>query len=583
MRKIIFTVIVFVFCSIVSASNMQKVYTTRDDMYIQVDRLCRLAGVTGPSSFSPISARGLEIALNRIDPASLSEKEQKEYGRLKAELTGNYLFSSDGFDFNLNTGVNVGVNIADYSNFDFSNSDGIAPDRRNEALLQYRFEIPAIYIHPAFNFGDYVYMEANFALQNNNHHMYETTFGWLLTSYNGHLSVFGSEGPTNPPGELPLRAGLSIGNDNLSFIIGRYPHSVGNGITGNLVIGDNFIYQELTALSFMSRYFTYNISVTRFDQMETLNAGSTITDISRNEFTGPQQFRVVHRFDINIIDKVRIGLNLGTIYNSNFGFDIRFFYPFVLGHNYYNYDNSTIKRSFDEANNILSLSGEWAITKGLSFYGEVAIDQFQLPWEDSTTVPPAFGVLLNLKYSVQIGDGVLDSWIEGVYTNPFIYLNQKIDEDGIHDFNLDYIVGYEMSTLADYGYSGYQYGPDSFVLSFGSNYTSDNERWMVGGLLMYKLRGLKHLSHSYNGLYDTSIDMGNAVIGDDFAGISTPSGGLSSAEHMIQLKAYGDYLILDTGIQVYGLVGFNMYFNYCNQEGKNHFSPMGSLGFIWNI
>ena len=195
---------------------MQKVYTTRDDMYIQVDRLCRLAGVTGPSSFSPISARGLEIALNRIDPASLSEKEQKEYGRLKAELTGNYLFSSDGFDFNLNTGVNVGVNIADYSNFDFSNSDGIAPDRRNEALLQYRFEIPAIYIHPAFNFGDYVYMEANFALQNNNHHMYETTFGWLLTSYNGHLSVFGSEGPTNPPGELPLRAGLSIGNDNLS-------------------------------------------------------------------------------------------------------------------------------------------------------------------------------------------------------------------------------------------------------------------------------------------------------------------------------------------------------------------------------
>ena len=562
---------------------MQKVYTTRDDMYIQVDRLCRLAGVTGPSSFSPISARGLEIALNRIDPASLSEKEQKEYGRLKAELTGNYLFSSDGFDFNLNTGVNVGVNIADYSNFDFSNSDGIAPDRRNEALLQYRFEIPAIYIHPAFNFGDYVYMEANFALQNNNHHMYETTFGWLLTSYNGHLSVFGSEGPTNPPGELPLRAGLSIGNDNLSFIIGRYPHSVGNGITGNLVIGDNFIYQELTALSFMSRYFTYNISVTRFDQMETLNAGSTITDISRNEFTGPQQFRVVHRFDINIIDKVRIGLNLGTIYNSNFGFDIRFFYPFVLGHNYYNYDNSTIKRSFDEANNILSLSGEWAITKGLSFYGEVAIDQFQLPWEDSTTVPPAFGVLLNLKYSVQIGDGVLDSWIEGVYTNPFIYLNQKIDEDGIHDFNLDYIVGYEMSTLADYGYSGYQYGPDSFVLSFGSNYTSDNERWMVGGSLMYKLRGLKHLSHSYNGLYDTSIDMGNAVIGDDFAGISTPSGGLSSAEHMIQLKAYGNYLILDTGIQVYSLVGFNMYFNYCNQEGKNHFSPMGSLGFIWNI
>ena len=583
MRKFLLIVILSVLCFALPASNMQKVFTARDDIYIRIERLCRLAGVTGPSSFFPISARGLEIALDRIDFTSLSEKEQHEYNRLKAELSGDYLFSSDGFDFDLDVGINVGVNIADYQDFDFSNSRGMAPDRRNEALLQYRFEVPALYIHPSFNFGNYVYMDADFALQNNNHHMYETTFGWLLTGYDGQLSIFGSKGPTNPPGELPLQAGLSIGNDEISFIIGRYPHSIGNGVTGNLVIGDNFIYQELTALSFMSRYFTYNISVTRFDQMETPGVGSTITDISRNEFSGPQQFRVVHRFDINIIDKVRIGLNLGTIYNSDFGFDIRFFYPFVLGHNYYNYDNSTTKRSFDEANNILSLSGEWAISRGLSLYGEIAIDQFQLPWEDSTTVPPAYGVLLNLKYSLQLGDGVLDSWIEGVYTNPFLYLNQKTSEDGVHDFNLDYVVGYEMSTLADYGYSGYQYGPDSFVLSIGSTYYSDDGSWMAGGSFMYKLRGLKHLSHSYNGLYDTAIDMGDAVIGDDFAGVGTPSGGIRSAEHLIQLKAYGNYLIPDTGIKVYGLAGFNVYFNYCNQEGKNQFSPMGSIGFIWGI
>ena len=567
----------------VSASNMQKIYTTRDDIYIRVERLCRLAGVTGPSSFSPITAHGLEMALNRIEQNNLPMQLQQEFEELRQALSvSNPVFSSDDFSFDFEAGINFGINIADYSVFDFSNSSAMDIDRRNEALLQYRFETPALYFHPELTFGDYIYLDGDFALQNNNHHLYETTFGWLVTGYNGGLSVFGNNGPTNPPGELPMRAGLSIGNDNISFIIGRYPHSIGNGITGNLIVGDNFIYQELTALSFTSKYFTYNISVTRFDQMETPEAGSTLTDISRNEFTGPQQFRVVHHFDVNIADKVRIGLNLGTIYNSDFGFDIRFFYPFVLGHNYYNYANSTVKESYDEANNILSLSAEWAIINGFSLYGEIAVDQFQLPWEDSTTIPPAYGILLNLKYATPVGDGVLDSWIEGVYTNPYLYLNQKTDKNGIHDFNLDYIVGYEISTLADYGYSGYQYGPDSIVFSIGSKYTSDDDVWMAGGTLLYKLQGLKRLSHSYNGLYDTDIDMGDSVIGEDFIGIKTPSGGWERAEHMIQMKVFGSYFFPDVSIKVYGLAGFNYYLNYGNEKGATQFNPLCTIGFTWS-
>ena len=566
------------------SSNMQRVYTTRDAVYQRVERLCRIAGVSGPSAFSPLSARSLEMALERIDESALAAADRAEYDRLVAELGEGQdrIVTADGFSMDLDIGVNVGVNIADYSDFDWSNTDGIAPDRRFDALLQYRFEEPAISVHPGFYFGDHVYMDGDFALQNNNHHMYETTFGWLLTGYRGNVSIFGSNGPTSPPGELPLRAGLSIGNNSISFILGRYPHSIGSGVTGNLVVGDNFIYQEVTALSFMSRYFTYNISVTRFDQMESKGPGSLITDTSRNEFTGPQQYRVIHRFDIPVFDKGKVSLNLGTIYNSTFGFDLRFFYPFVLGHNYYNYDNSSTKRSYDEANNIISLSTEWALGSGFSIYGEIALDQAQMPWENKASVPSAYGILLNVKHSMRMGDGVLDSWIEGVYTNPYLYLNQKVDEDGTYDFNLDYIVGYEMSTLADYGYSGYQYGPDSIVLALGSRYYDDSG-WDAGGSLLYRLRGLKHLSHGYNGLYDTSIDMSDAVIGDDFSGVMTPSGGWKKAEHLIQLKVSGSYLFDDIGIRLYGLAGMNVYMNYCNREGRSHVSPMATIGFTWHL
>ena len=159
-------------------------------------------------------------------------------------------------------------------------------------------------------------------------------------------------------------------------------------------------------------------------------------------------------------------------------------------------------------------------------------------------------------------------------------MNQKT-KNGLHDFNLDYIVGYEHSTFPDYGYSGYQYGPDSAAISLGSTFTSSDNIWSAGGSVLYKLRGLKHLSHSFNDLYDTSIDMGDAVTGDDFSGVTTPSGGWSTAEHMIQAKIHGSYLFRDVNIEVYALTGFNLYFNYGNEPGEISFKPMGSVGFIW--
>ena len=94
---------------------------------------------------------------------------------------------------------------------------------------------------------------------------------------------------------------------------------------------------------------------------------------------------------------------------------------------------------------------------------------------------------------------------------------------------------------------------------------------------------MKHLSHGYNGLYDTSIDMSDAVIGDDFTGVMTPSGGWKRAEHLIQLKASGSYLFEDVGIRLYGLAGMNVYLNYCNEEGRSHVSPMATIGFTWHL
>ena len=540
MRKVFaFSVLLFFCFSLAFSTNLQKIYTTRDSIYQRVSSLCMRSNVIGPSSSSPLSAKALLIALDRINPEELEDLDKSEYVELYSLLTGEeYVFKSDNFSLDANVGVNLGVNIADYSDFDYGNTKKDAPsyDRKENTLVPYRYQDALLGI----------------------------------------------------AAEWPFRAGASIGNDYVSFIFGRFPHSIGNGVTGNLLIGDNFDYQEVTALSFLSNYFTYNISVTRFD----LQALDDNNRFIRNKFLGEQQVRVNHRFDINILDKARFVLNLGTMFKSDSFFDIRFFYPFMVTHNYNDYNSGVNRANFDEANNILSVEVEWNITKGLLTTAQLVVDQFQMPWEEWTSLPLAFGALWNLKHSARINGGTLNSWIEAVYTNPYLYLNAKYYTEKIGnetkefiDYNLDHIVGYNTIWFDDYGYSGYVYGPDSIVFSIGSSYTADEDLFEIGGNILWKVSGNKGIKHKANGSYNTSIDMSDAVIEktpEEFMqNIVSPSGGWKTAEHLLKLALYGKYNINGNvwgNVSLYSAFGFNTYFNYCHKPGEIEFQPQLLIG-----
>ena len=582
-NKLIITTLLLFCISSIGFAATQKTFTTRDDIYKKVDNLCRIAGVTSPSSFSPMTGRSLEIALNRIDRSKLSAKEEKELEDLYLDISGedtHYLYSEDFFKANLRLNANLQFNIADYEDFHFYYSE--AKDRRNEQAIPYRYEDAAITVYPELYFGNNLFIEADFSMKNNNHHMFESSLGWFMTDYYG-FSFWGERYATAYAPELPYKAGLAYSNDYLNFIVGRYPHGIGSGITGNLIVGDNFIYQEISNLSFVSNLFTYNMSITRFDQQtEPVN---NITSMSRNELRGDQQFRVDHRFDINLFDKVRVAIDLATLYNSTYGFDVRFFYPFVIGHNYYNYDNYISKKYFDEANNLMGITLEASLYKGLSLSLQFALDQFQLHFEDKTSVPSAYGVLANLKYTKSIGNGTLNTWAEGVYTNPYIYLNGKKNPDnGLYDFNLDYVVGYHMQYVADIGYSGYQYGPDALVFSLGGEYIS-NDNWNFGGNILYKAQGNK--GFTYSAAYDikiTDINMNNAFVEASYEDRITSflSTGWENAEHLIQVKVNGGYEFTNCNIELFGVGCVNTYINHNFEPGKIDVRPQFSFGMKWH-
>ena len=574
------------------SANLQKTYTSRDDIYQRIDALCMRAGVLGPSNFTPVSGRILEIALERINYEELSARDKEEYDCLMKEIfEDERLFTSEYFSADIDMTVNLSFNIADYEKMNYESGlyyNGFTKNRRNDELIPYRYQIPSLLLWPQFFFGDSVFLEGAFSIGNNGRRMYESSFGWLLTNVSGQLSIFGSHGSALAP-ELPYRAGASIGNDYLSFILGRYPHSIGSGITGNLVVGDNFNYQEIANLSFVSNYFSYNISFTRFDSQFANNdlssvipENSHIIGFSRNEFRGGQQFRVVHRFDFNLFDRFMFSVDLATLYSSDNGFDIRFFYPFMIAHNYYNYANWTEKEEYDEANNLIGLEAEFIISKGLSIYVQGAIDQFQMYFEDQDDLPAAWGIQGNIKYSTQIGEGTLNTWFETTYTNPYLYLNTKYADDKgnrVYDYNLDYIVGYHSQYLDDYGFSGYVYGPDSLVFSLGGNYYSKNNIWYVGLDLFLRIQGQNVIRHKYRDHQYTYIDISNAMLNS--FGKETPSGGWENAEYLFKVDITGGYVFDEINLELFGGVGLNTYFNFENQHGVVFFVPQATIGIKW--
>lgn len=605
MKKLILTAVLFIISfSMLTASNGQTVYTTRDEEYLRVEELCRRAGVIGPSSFSPMPARALLIAMERIDTSSLSAEDRNEYEELYAILTDDkYTFRDDYFEVDFNAAANLGVNLAPYNDFRYDNSDSKLPDydKREDTLIPYRYEDPLFALGLKMDFGEHIALEARLDLKSNHLRMYESTLGGVFT--------FLPDTKQGLAAEIPFRAGGSFGNDYFNFIIGRFPHSAGSGVTGNLIIGDNFNYQEVMLASLQSNHFTYNISITRFDQQDMAGAYQSkftpdnppnltdpfgqgyyyYTDFSRHEFDGMQQFRINHRFDVTLFDKVRLALNLATIYNSHYGFDFRFFYPFVLGHNYYNYANQTYLDEYDEANNIMSIEVEWALTEGLTFSSQLAMDQLQTPIEDSTSLPSAFGLIANLKYSTNTDNGTVTGWFETVYTNPYLYLNGKYKDGTIapQSFNLDYIVGYNMQYMDDFGYSGYIYGPDTIVFSLGCHYKDREDRFELGGDILYRVKGLKGLKHNTYSSNETHIDMSGAVIEDNpdvfMNNIWTPSGGWKNAEHMIKITVSGKYNFTPQPwgqVSLYSMLGAFTYVNY-NHEGDDRFVPQFTFGAKW--
>ena len=569
--KKFFTVLSILFCATFLFAGNGMFYYRTDAIYQYTVDLCIEAGVIGPSSSTPVSSDELLFALNRIDSSRLSSTSQVLLSELFIVL--------DKENENFAYDIDLEISPVFYGTDDYM-GDGPRHDSRSEFFIPYQEEKPFAKLGLDLHFGNFILSSA-FEAKNSpfKKGMAFSSFDWLINFRGGKFNFMGDTGKKEEGtflyGEIPTFAMGGYSNRNFNMVLGRTHHEMGTGYTGNLVIGDNFNYQELLKIGFTSEPFTYNLSITHFDSEKTVmdEDGNPFAEVDHTRFGGKHQVRVIHRFDVTPIDSFRASLLVGSLFYSDSAFDLRFLTPFMMTHNYYNFDEHEIvdsnARAFDEANNILGLELEWTPINRLNISGQICVDQFQLPWENSSDLPGAFGVLLNATWLQPIKDGSVKIWIEGVYTSPYLYLNKKYDgsiSNEKRNYNYDWKLGYFRNIWADaeHAYSGYLDGPDTIVFALGADYKNRPLNLEVNNKLYFKVQGEKQK--------DPWLD-------NDFANNLSPKG---NPEYTIGLESICNYEILNDELTLFAGLNLAYAINY-NCRGFNSFIPQGMIGVTWKI
>ena len=585
-RKIVLVLLIICCIVLPLSSHESEYYPISSAEWKMVDDICRLSGVTGPSSFGPVTGRQLLLALERAEKngasPSLLEKAREiicAYDALYEDDLGSIALE---VELNLEGYYQTNGEELTVPSFGYDNEWFVRNYRERPSTISLKLESTV---------GDHFY--SRFIMPAREKQIMKEFYWNDSFHFLGQSMVMEQN--------YPYDAGVSFSSNNLSLITGRGKVSQGEGFTGNTAVGDNYDYQEFLKLGANTRNTGFFLTLTNFDssRQAIADSGHVVTEpwkVQNAKFSGYRELRHSAGYEASVFDKVKVSLSFVTLLDTDTAFDFRYLNPFMVMHSYFNYHEDTVL----EANNIISLDLSFAIAKGLRLYFQFSMDQIQFSGEakgyanDYLYVDPnAYAALLNISWSKDIEDGILTLFGEAVYISPAMYLNQKYyDSEGnvtqykgkLNDSGTEYISLYEDSCWsqdfllgynrtesygynADMAFSGYIYGPDAIVFALGGEYYIP-EKLNISSSLFYMVHGEKGRGFSIENYNFSGLDTLETI------NVMSPTG---VVEHTLVAKVEGDYIINDY-VSIYGGAAFSSFWNYRNVEGKDFTNLQTALG-----
>lgn len=485
--KRVFLFLLIIAISLYSVFAWQNTYRLSSDEVQNFLLLRKVSSTITPDPTYPISASQLSALVKSLDTSKLSGKYLDIYNDLINELDHpEVIVSSKNHESGINLNVSVlgmqyiqGLDIDTYKILPYKDRKPLFDIKTDIYMSEYAFGL--------FDFGIHTKSNLDKSTNKFNYSIYDFFTNSVEKSENYPNSAYGS-----------------FGFDNFNLTVGRDRLGNGNGYTGNLVLGENNIFQDFMKISYANDLFSYDFTINSFNCEDKEKSHSVIDALTANK-----KNIYLHRFSFNVLNYANISLYEGALVYSKYVFsNIQLFNPFMIFHNTGSYyDAST--------NNFFGIESLVNIPKfDLYVDAQVLFDQIVLKGEDpQKTGEFAFISLLNLSNTKEFKYGILDTYAEVVYGNPYVYLKNKhgygisdIADYKVDNYDLvsDIYTDFNDKCSQDLQYLGYKYGGDLFTIAFGSKYQKD--KFKISADIQYLAKG-------DNGIRDGETREANGEIG----------------------------------------------------------------------
>jgi len=570
MKRNLFLMVVFlcVLSSSIFAANFQKIQNINSDVDEAIAYLLISQGKTPGGETLPYSNAELISMLHRIDVNELNDSEIEIYNYIsdiaheepKQSVEGMGISWSGTADLELYTHTNT-------------DSDNLGREywirgwNEMEPMLKFNLETwPSdnFYGFGEISFGNSLYVgdDSDKASDSN-----LLDFGHTVLSTN---ILMLSDPTTLVTNDLdfgvPYRAFLSFGGDNWTFQTGREQLSWGNGESGNFTIGDQVTYHNMARYTAYSDIYKYTFLTSFFPHPSLYydyTGGEQVLDMYGNQTDDNNGLKMymAHRLEFNIAKKINLTVTESIMYQSiENKLDLTVLNPAAIYHDYYIKNN---------ANSLLTFEMNYTPIKHINVYGQLTVDEFSLPGEPTSGSdynPQAMGMMLGVKGIYPINGGFAYASLEGVKTDPYLYLRDgETTEDG-EEYDINYVVAvrnWSDDVTYDEEFIGYEYGGDALVLNFNGGYKKLG-KYSVEGNAFYMAHGTFDKWTEWEKGSDASTPTSsNSNYNKKTGSTSTKD----AVEHTLVLGINGNYII-NSNTNTYGQLDYIYKRNYENISGE---------------
>jgi len=471
------------------AKNLQKIYAVDSDVYEALTYLYLDQGYSLPSTTGPWSADELLKMLEKINPAALKSGAVTTYDFVLGELDQK----RKAVKFGLTTSAEAyyHTNTTDFTN----ESQWIRGFDERNPILDIVLET-----WPSEHFYGY----SSLSVGNSRYNSWSTTEGavsplWGASALTTNIPLVAPAVLTDLDFNIPYRAFGSIGGDGWSLQVGRDKMSWGPGETGNFVMSDNLLYQNMGKLTTYGKNFKYTFATSFFPHPDEYYpvidgvTGAFINNGSQATLASGLNMFIGHRLEGRLFNnKVGLVVTEAIMYQSaDNTLDLRVLSPTAIFHNYYIRNN---------ANSIISFELDYTPFRYVNLYGQAVVDEFALPGEpvpgvDNDALPNGYGFMAGAKGSYPLGKGMLFGSAEWAKTDPYLYLRDIgtwAHSQGQGEYGINWVVALREFSQGTTSYTedflGYQYGGDAIVYNGNMGYKQFG-KWSFEGNVFFMIHG----------------------------------------------------------------------------------------------